>query len=170
MLALLLALSASPDELELLLISLTFGNINIENCLRNTVSLFHVLDLDKQWRSSRGLRTGFAALEKTKPIVAIGADRPLEEQLLAADYFHGLDGLGGVHTTVTKLLLPKIKNILYRLILTSSSRHPISPPPKRGRTSSTPQPPPQHPQTSHPPPPPPTSRSCASSQKTRPTQ
>lgn len=88
-LALLLALSASPSELQVLLISLTFGNIDIQNVLRNAVAMFHVLELEKEWRVKNGRKPGFGALEANKPIVAVGAKEPLEERALLADYFRG---------------------------------------------------------------------------------
>ncbi|CUS13783.1 unnamed protein product [Tuber aestivum] len=87
-LALLLALSASEEELKVLLITLTFGNTNVENCLMNLVSMFHVLELEQKWRLENGLSVGFGCLSAHKPIVAVGADRPLEEdKAIGGDYF-----------------------------------------------------------------------------------
>jgi len=41
--AMLLAFSAKPEELDILMLSLTFGNVDVQSCLRNVVTLFHYI-------------------------------------------------------------------------------------------------------------------------------
>ena len=83
----LLAFSALPEELEVLLISVTYGNIDVQNCLRNVISLFYHIEKEMAWRKSQGLNPGFETLMKSKPAVAVGAIHPLTDQILMADYF-----------------------------------------------------------------------------------
>lgn len=39
------------------------------------------------WRKANGKPEGFETLKSFKPIVAVGAEHPLEDDELAADYF-----------------------------------------------------------------------------------
>ncbi|KAF5012970.1 hypothetical protein FDECE_1017 [Fusarium decemcellulare] len=100
-LALLLALSASPEELDLLMVSVTYGNVPLQSCLKNVVALFHVLGKELEWRKSNGKTEGYEAMKASKPIVAVGPDHALCDEELMADYFQsridGADGLHNVH-------------------------------------------------------------------------
>jgi hypothetical protein len=40
-----------------------------------------------EWRRANGRLEGFEAMQTSKPIVAVGADHPLEDEILMADYF-----------------------------------------------------------------------------------
>src|SRR5437588_11706288 len=62
--------------------------MSVDRCLLNVVSMFHVLELERKWRIENDLPTGFGSLSKFKPTVAVGRDRPLEEEeVYKADYF-----------------------------------------------------------------------------------
>ncbi|KAI1454142.1 inosine-uridine preferring nucleoside hydrolase [Annulohypoxylon moriforme] len=96
-LALLLAFSASLEELEILLISVTHGNVSLQNCLKNTVSLFHVIEKEIEWRESRGEPAGYETFRRFRPIVAVGAENALNEKYSVKSTPHGQDGVQGAH-------------------------------------------------------------------------
>jgi hypothetical protein len=66
--------------------------------------MFHVLEREFQWRREHGKHEGFDALRAHRPIVAIGADEPLEDQEFLSDYFRKLlcfsfiDSTGMLHS------------------------------------------------------------------------
>ena len=49
--------------------------------------MFHIIEQEMQWRKENGVPEGFETLRKTKPLVAVGADAPLGDQMRMADYF-----------------------------------------------------------------------------------
>ncbi len=52
------------------------------------VALFHVLEKEIALREAAGRPAGgFGVLKAFKPIVAVGAEHPLEEELIMADHF-----------------------------------------------------------------------------------
>jgi hypothetical protein len=49
--------------------------------------MFHILERETLWRQEQGRPPGFAALQAQRPVVALGAEEPLEDQTLLSDYF-----------------------------------------------------------------------------------
>lgn len=83
----LLAFSGLPSEVEVLLISVTYGNVDVRNCLRNVVSLFSIIEKEMAWRQAQGRPLGFDTLRQSKPLVAVGPEHPLADEMLMADFF-----------------------------------------------------------------------------------
>jgi len=57
------------------------------SCLRNVAALFHVIEKELEWRRANGRLEGFGTMHASKPIVAVGANHPLDDEMLMADYF-----------------------------------------------------------------------------------
>ena len=49
--------------------------------------MFHIISQEQTWRKQQGRPEGFDMLTTVKPIVAVGAEKPLEEGLDMADFF-----------------------------------------------------------------------------------
>lgn len=49
--------------------------------------MFHVIEKEVRWRKDHGLPEGFEMLNRTKPVVAVGAKAPLGKQTMMADYY-----------------------------------------------------------------------------------
>lgn len=49
--------------------------------------MFNILERELQWRRENGKPEGFGTLTASRPVVALGAEQPLEEQKMLADYF-----------------------------------------------------------------------------------
>ena len=79
--------------------SLALYPLTLTSCLRNAVSMFHVIGQEREWRRSQGLPAGFESLDKHKPILAIGPSKPLGDQLKMADYFRKSSMLLGAGPT-----------------------------------------------------------------------
>jgi hypothetical protein len=111
-----------------LLISVTYGNIDLQNCLRNVISLFHYVDKEIAWRGNAGRSLGFETLRSSKPVVvAIGPEQPLAENASMVDFFRksnrrmsldvelilaaadGQDGQDGPHLSVCKNIRGRVE-------------------------------------------------------------
>lgn len=55
--------------------------------LRNVVALFHVLEKELAWRRQTGRPEGYGAMKASRPVVAVGPEHSLEDEVLMADYF-----------------------------------------------------------------------------------
>lgn len=49
--------------------------------------MFHIIEREMRWRRERGQPEGFGALRAFRPVVAVGAEDPLGDQKMLADYF-----------------------------------------------------------------------------------
>ncbi|CAG7916643.1 unnamed protein product [Penicillium olsonii] len=88
--------------------------------------MFHILEREMQWRRENGRPEGFGSLRAHRPILAVGAEDPLEDQKMLADYFHGTDGLGGIHATHPHLTATKAYEHLFTPTLTSEGIEPAA--------------------------------------------
>ncbi|RMZ91549.1 hypothetical protein DV736_g1206, partial [Chaetothyriales sp. CBS 134916] len=107
-LAILLALSM-PTEIEVVLLSVTFGNTDVDKSLRNLLSLLHVLQKESEWRQQQDRRSNVElwGASGKKPIVAVGAAASMTGQAHDCDCFHGIDGLGGIHEKMPEYSPPR---------------------------------------------------------------
>jgi hypothetical protein len=51
--------------------------------------MLHILEREIEWRKQQGKPEGFGTLRANKPVIAVGAEEPLDDQKMLADYFRG---------------------------------------------------------------------------------
>lgn len=48
--------------------------------------MFHIIERERKWRREQGL-SGFETMDVRRPVVAVGAQKPITDSMLLADYF-----------------------------------------------------------------------------------
>jgi hypothetical protein len=62
--------------------------------------MFHILEREMKWRREQGRPEGFEALRSLPPLVALGAEDPLDDQKMLADYFRKHSALSRIPSIV----------------------------------------------------------------------
>jgi inosine-uridine nucleoside N-ribohydrolase len=102
-LALAVGFLTPPNDAEIALISVVFGNSSLFHTARNTITLLSVIDQEREWR----MRHGYRPPRSEVPLVAIGAEGPINgSRVIDAKHFHGKDGIADIHTTVFPVWMP----------------------------------------------------------------
>ncbi|CAG8524669.1 11759_t:CDS:2 [Funneliformis mosseae] len=123
--ALALSLALASPQLDIKAITVVFGNSSIKDTTRNLLTLFDVIDKEieylknasphnndvhpEEWEKER--RILLNRFEWSKPVVAIGADKPMKATEHLAVDFHGIDGFGQIHTTHPHYTPKDLKNL-----------------------------------------------------------
>ncbi|KAJ3851912.1 nucleoside hydrolase [Lentinula lateritia] len=92
--ALLLALS-SP-ELEILAILVSYGNTDVDSSYTNVLKTYQVIQRHLDLYPEDAIRFP-SFFNNMRTIICRGSKGPLQGPLHSASYFHGRDGLGGIH-------------------------------------------------------------------------
>ncbi|KAF8945996.1 hypothetical protein BGZ47_001557 [Haplosporangium gracile] len=89
-------------KVDIVAITLTYGNTNRENVTKNLFTILHVLGKEVHASHTSTLLEGHnrARLERirtNKPVISVGAAKPLVVSSVYGENFHGPDGLGKMH-------------------------------------------------------------------------
>ncbi|KAF9932371.1 hypothetical protein BGZ65_004500 [Modicella reniformis] len=89
-------------KVDLKAITLCFGNTNRANVTRNLFTILHVLGKEVSAERIASLPAGpnrdrLEHIRTKRPVVSVGAEAPLSALAKNGEYFHGADGLGGLH-------------------------------------------------------------------------
>lgn len=83
---------------------------DMHSCGRNVLGMMQVIEQEMAWRKANGRPEGFEALRACRPLVALGAEHPLEEEELKFDHFrksrYQIQGRGSVNSGI--LMCPNL--------------------------------------------------------------
>ncbi|WWC71697.1 uncharacterized protein I206_105655 [Kwoniella pini CBS 10737] len=119
-LAILLSL-ASP-ELQVVLISIVFGNTHAPIAHGNLLKIYHSLAKEIESIPNAQARYGSLTDQNQKTILALGEDGPIGGEKSVAAYFHGPDGLSNITETHPEFTPPKLDPLVPHEHLDISSK------------------------------------------------
>ncbi|KAF9437698.1 hypothetical protein BGZ76_011543 [Entomortierella beljakovae] len=107
-------------KVDLKAITLTFGNTNIKNVTRNLFTILHILgkevDPERLATLPAGLdRERLEHIRTKKPVISVGASKPLVVSSTYGEDFHGPDGLGKLHINDPSLAPSDWEDILKQM-------------------------------------------------------
>ncbi|WVW85819.1 hypothetical protein I302_107857 [Kwoniella bestiolae CBS 10118] len=101
-------LSLSSPELQVLLISIVFGNTHAPVAHGNLLKIYHSLSKEVEQIPDAQSRYGALADTSNRTMLALGEDGPIGGEKAVAAYFHGPDGLSNITETHPHFTPPQL--------------------------------------------------------------